>query len=895
MRTATRSRNFKKAGLFIFVMMMSWLLSAGVASAKIIYVNAATGSDLNDGTLAAPFKTITKGMQAALSGDSVNTQGGTYDSLVNGETFPIQLKQGVVLNGIYATFSTIKGDGRTPVILAAGPSVDSSAVINAFTITGGNANGQDYGTGVVYNAGGGIFCDSGASPTISNNIITANSARQGGGICVDGGSPVIFNNLITHNFGDTGAGAIHCYGPTSRPAITNNTIWANTADQGWAGIQCQNGAVPTVVNCIVWGNYGGYGRDLDASCVASYSDIGAGGTQGAGCISADPKFVGSWSFESEFSLRLSSPCIDAGTNTGAPAQDIRWVLRPLDGNNDGVSVADMGAYEYSYRNPVTLYVNAATGRDTINDGSIAEPYKTITKAMKVALFDVGDTIFVQAGTYDAGNGETFPIRMKPSVKLQGAGASTTTIRGDGAHFVVSVVGGTDNTTGIVIDGFTITGGSATVGGGICLDSGPSPTISNNIITGNSADFGGGILCEGGSANIINNTIINNQGSKAGGAVYTCYGATPIIGNNTITGNSAPKGAGICVDGAPSAPNNGGTPYIINNVITGNDADNGGGIYSYAATPSIFHNTIVGNSAVQLGGGIYCDLSTPAIRSCIVWANGDDLYLVGCTVSFSDIEDGDFGPGNISADPMFVNAANEDYHLLSSSPCIDTAASAGILLKVDKDLNPRPQGAGYDMGAYEHDAVDRTPPTGTISVNSGAAYTTSGTVILTLSAADSESGLYQMRLSNDNSGWSSWETYSATKTGWILSPGDGTKTVYVQYRDNAGNVSTGTISDTIILDTVAPTGTIDITSVLKKTKHTVVNLALNAIDGGSGMGLMRLSNDGGTTWGSWEAYSTTKLAWDTDLLGGDMVKGPLTVCAQYMDNAGNISITYRSRK
>lgn len=85
-------------------------------------------------------------------------------------------------------------------------------------------------------------------------------------------------------------------------------------------------------------------------------------------------------------------------------------------------------------------------------------------------------------------------------------------------------------------------------------------------------------------------------------------------------------------------------------------------------------------------------------------------------------------------------------------------------------------------------IDQAIPTGTVTINSGAAYASSANVTLTNSAADTGgSGLTQMQFSNDGTSWSGWETYNATKS-WTLSTGDGTKTVYAQYRDNAGNVS-----------------------------------------------------------------------------------------------------------
>jgi hypothetical protein len=57
-----------------------------------------------------------------------------------------------------------------------------------------------------------------------------------------------------------------------------------------------------------------------------------------------------------------------------------------------------------------------------------------------------------------------------------------------------------------------------------------------------------------------------------------------------------------------------------------------------------------------------------------------------------------GLRSMQADPLFVNASVNDFHLQLGSP----AVNAGTELGVDRDLDgtPRPQGAGYDIGAFE---------------------------------------------------------------------------------------------------------------------------------------------------------------------------------------------------
>jgi|GEM_PF-4455130 len=181
-------------------------------------------------------------------------------------------------------------------------------------------------------------------------------------------------------------------------------------------------------------------------------------------------------------------------------------------------------------------------------------------------------------------------------------------------------------------------------------------------------------------------------------------------------------------------------------------------------------------------------------------------------------------------------------------------------------------------------LDTHHPTGTIKINNGATYTNTTAATLNLTASDYSPGslVYQMRFSNDNATWSAWAAYATTKT-WTLTSGAGTKTVYAQYSDHAGNASS-TYSDTITLDTVAPTGSISINAGAQYTSSANVTLTLSATDATSGVSQMRFSNDN-ATWSAWENYGTSK-AWT--LIAGD---GSKTVYTQYKDAAGNSSSTY----
>jgi hypothetical protein len=92
-------------------------------------------------------------------------------------------------------------------------------------------------------------------------------------------------------------------------------------------------------------------------------------------------------------------------------------------------------------------------------------------------------------------------------------------------------------------------------------------------------------------------------------------------------------------------------------------------------------------------------------------------------------------------------------------------------------------------------IDQTNPSASISINYGAESTNSRSVSLSLSYADATSGVKDCSYKNEGESWSSWESCSSTKS-WTLAAGEGTKRVYYQVRDNAGNIKE--VQDTIVV-------------------------------------------------------------------------------------------------
>ena len=584
---------------------------------------------------------------------------------------------------------------------------NSSLTLQNVTVTG---NSADIGGGVYCNnsspslqnvtitnnsaaaSGGGIHFISNSNPSLGNVTITGNSAdTNGGGIyCNDNSNLILQNVTIAGNSASSNGGGINC-GYYSNLSLEKVTISGNSATVYGGGIYCSQSSM-ILINSILWNDSPQEIYAYSDSVTATYSDI-EGGWTGTGNIDDDPFFIDP--ANGNYQLQPTSPCIDAGD----PASSL----------DPDSTIADMGAYFFNQYNGSIWHIST-TGSDITGCGSEQYPFATIQHGINYSADT--DTVIVQPGTYVENinyNGKLIKVGSLFLTTQDTTYISSTIINGNSSGSVVTFNNGENSTTDLC--GFTILNGSATYGGGIYCDI-SSPSLQNLTITGNSASSnGGGIYCDISSPSLQNVTITNNSAFRGGG-IY-CEISNPSLQNVTITDNSATTGGGIycyyysnpsledIIISGNSATMYGGGIYcsqsnasLQNVIILSNSANhNGGGIYFQEnSCPSLRNVTIIDNSATT-GGGIYCNMSWIVLINSILWNDSpQEIYIESgsVTATYSDIEGGWTGTGNIDSDPLFVDPGNNNYHLLYDSPCINTGDPASPL---------DPDSTIADMGAY----------------------------------------------------------------------------------------------------------------------------------------------------------------------------------------------------
>jgi hypothetical protein len=157
-------------------------------------------------------------------------------------------------NGVITDTANIKGENSYHVVTGSG--TDDTAILDGFTITGGQANGME--SAPCGPACGGGMYNEGGSPTLVNVVFSGNSARAGGGMWnYNNGSPSLTNVSFIRNkaTGERGDGGGMCNDNRSSPTLTNVTFSSNHAGHYGGGMYEQNKSSPTLTNVTFSGNH----------------------------------------------------------------------------------------------------------------------------------------------------------------------------------------------------------------------------------------------------------------------------------------------------------------------------------------------------------------------------------------------------------------------------------------------------------------------------------------------------------------------------------------------------------------------------------------------------------------------------------------------------------------
>jgi predicted outer membrane repeat protein len=283
--------------------------------------------------------------------------------------------------------SILRGN-NAPVIKNDDNALNSTAVLNGFTITNGSANN-----------GGGIY-NKKVNAKFENCIIKANTASvNGGGIYNENANTTWINCLIISNTSPNGASM---YNNASLPTILNATIADNTGAQG-AALYNTNGSSLRIINSVSVKNTSNIINEASNPAYENSLIQGVNGITGSTTV-----------FDSSYSLLSGSYAINSGNNIPAnitlPAKDLTGKSRIID------STVDIGAFEKI--RPQIITANALTkiyGDEPFTHGTASSglPLEfTASSDNSIAKIENGKIKIVNVGTaiitvHQPGNGNEY--------------------------------------------------------------------------------------------------------------------------------------------------------------------------------------------------------------------------------------------------------------------------------------------------------------------------------------------------------------------------------------------------------------------------------------------------------------------------------------------------------
>ncbi len=721
------------------------------SNASIVYVNQAATGNKNGASWANAYTSLELAITAALSGDQIWVASGTYKPGDGYDrTASFQLKKGVRIYGGFTgseTLSAARNYANNPTILSgevgiknytddnsyhvifhpSGLGLDTTAVLDGFTIRGGcaNGNGHQHSGGGIYTdnnvfkiknckiiensannadakaTGGGIYLSS-SNISIENCQISNNScAWDGGGMYIVNSSPSITNCLITKNTSVYGGGIYFRY--SGNAVFTNVTIANNSVSNSGGGLFAYDGGSGTFNNCIFWGNeksgtsneiylYGGSTISLNYSCYAN-SVYNAGNFTTTNCIDNDPLFA------DNYLLSSGSPCLNRGNDaSNTTAYDIAGHARKI-------FTIDLGAYESDYCSQnCTVNNNADNGTGTL----------------RWAMDNICDGGSITFATDMTINLSTELVIGLKSLNMDGTGKNIT-ISGNHVCRVLHITGVTGKIYNLTK--LTITNANTFDNGGGLLgntDNGGILNVTNCVFSGSSAYRGAGAYADKGCT-FTNCSFSGNSAVWSGGGVFCSEGG--ILNNCSFTGNQADYGGGATADSGGSfincdfssntATSNGGGAVtwergdFTNCTFRKNTSASEGGGVSTKYGGNFTNCTFSGNSA-SLGGGARAFLGG-SFTNCVFWNSTSSEISVektGMNFTYCAVKGGYTGQGAGTGMVLLKSIPFKSETDLTLNAifdggvlCIGSGNNDANQTSFDVAGNARKKGT-IDLGAYE---------------------------------------------------------------------------------------------------------------------------------------------------------------------------------------------------